>query len=346
MEKEIEEIKKLKKLIEKLRALLEAGKLLTSTLNLKEVLERSASTIEQIMGFKHFIIYLKEKEGRQLIPCKWKGYAKNIEKEKLNIEEEKVITQVDREGKSLIALNIDGNVQGVKDRKKFRPKLIVPIIFQKQVIGVMKVRGKDLNFFTSDDKILLETLASQIGIAVNNARLYEEKSKLAMFDSLTNLYNRDYFDKLLRIELSKSKRQGTDLSLLLIDINNLKYINDHWGHCAGDEVLRELARILKNNMRETDIVARYAGDEIAIILPATNREQAGSLVKRIKGVIEKWNQQNESQKFFISVSIGQATTDGKLNCLEIITQADREMYEDKRRYHRKKDKSRGLSILP
>jgi len=269
MEKEIEETKKLKKLIEKLKALLEAGKLLTSTLNLKEVLERSASTIEQIMGFKHFVICLKDKEVKQLIPRKWKGYTEDIGKDRLSMEEEEIITRVDKEGRSVIVSYINENLQEVKDRKGFRSELAVPIIFQKQVIGVMNVRSKDLNFFTSDDQKLLEILASQIGIAVNNAQLYEEKSKLAMLDSLTNLYNRNYFDKLLKIELSKSKRHRTDLSLLLIDINNLKYINDHWGHCVGDEVLKELACILKDNVRETDIVARYAGDEIAIILPAT-----------------------------------------------------------------------------
>lgn len=338
MEKKIEEIKKLKELIEELRALLEAGKLLTSTLNLKEVIKRSASIIEQIMGFKHFIIYLKEKEGNRLIPHGWKRCTKDMGKDRSNMEGEEIITQVEREGKSIIASDIDENIQEAKDRKKFKSELAVPIIFRKQVIGVLDVKGKDLNFFTSDDQRLLETLASQIGIAVNNAQLYEEKSKLAMFDSLTNLYNRNYFDKLLRIELSKSKRHRTDLSLLLIDINNLKYINDHLGHCMGDQVLKELARILKDNVRETDIVARYAGDEIAIILPATNGEQAKSLVRRIKRVIEERNRGNESEKLFISVSIGQATTDGKLDWLEVITQADREMYEDKRKYHRHNEK--------
>jgi len=319
-----------------LEALLEAGKLLTSTLNVQEVLERSISIIEQMTGFKHYVIYLKEKKVKQLIPCKWKGYTEEIEKNKLSIEKREIITWVTREGKSLMVSGIDKNAQKGKNSRGFKSDLAVPIVFQKQVIGVINAKSKSLNFFTLEHQRLLEALASQIGIAVNNAQLYEEKSKLAMFDSLTNLYNRNYFNELLKIELGRSKRYGTDLSLLLIDVNNLKYINDHLGHGEGDRILKELARILKNNVREIDTVARYGGDEMAIILPAANREQAEGLIKRIRRRIDEWNQQNGIPEFSISVSIGQATTNRKVDGLELIAQADKEMYEDKRRYHTSK----------
>ena len=148
--------------------------------------------------------------------------------------------------------------------------------------------------------------------------------KLTVIDPLTGLYNYRYFKKAFSKELARAKRYKRFLSLLVVDINDLKKINDKMGHSIGDKTLKKLSKILVKNIREADIVCRYGGDEFVIILPECNKDHALVVAMGIREDIEK--------KIKLTLSIGVATYPNDGDCFNsLFEQADRAMYRKKRK---------------
>ncbi len=154
-------------------------------------------------------------------------------------------------------------------------------------------------------------------------------SELATRDRLTKLYNREYFDRIARAEFSRAEESNLPLSILFIDIDHFKKINDQYGHTVGDDALRTVAGLTRASCRKTDIVARYGGEEIVVILPNTNSIDAEKVGSEIRKIIEK-----ETIKllgFKITVSIGIATFPEDGDTLKtIIENADKALYRAKR----------------
>ncbi|UCG31337.1 MAG: GGDEF domain-containing protein [candidate division WOR-3 bacterium] len=152
---------------------------------------------------------------------------------------------------------------------------------------------------------------------------------LAHADKLTGLYNRQYFDKVALQEFQKAKSSGKSLSVLFVDLDHFKEVNDTHGHRTGDEVLRAVAWLIQKACRKTDLVARYGGEEIVVVLPNTQSSDACKIAEEVRVIIEK--QTNKMLKIPITVSIGVATFPGDASELHSILQrADQALYEAKR----------------
>jgi diguanylate cyclase (GGDEF)-like protein len=164
---------------------------------------------------------------------------------------------------------------------------------------------------------------------VKEKRIFQE---MALMDSLTHIYNRRYFDELLRREAERAIRYHYKFSLLLIDIDDFKKYNDTYGHQAGDEVLRVVANSLIHQTRSTDFTARYGGEEFAIIAPHTDKKYISFLAARIVHFIaNKDIVLNESIKTRVSISIGIATFgEDTLERNELVKLADKALYEAKK----------------
>jgi diguanylate cyclase (GGDEF)-like protein len=211
--------------------------------------------------------------------------------------------------------------------------------------GYLILKGKDLDGPTGEIVILF---IGQISAVVQNRLLMAHLEKMASTDGLTGIYNRAFLDQELHKVIKFAQRlRSMWFSLMIIDVNGLKQVNDTYGHGVGDEVIVKVAGMLKSVCRETDIVSRIGGDEFAVLMPSTNRNQAQILLSRIrKG--ERGLQvllilpDGTYERILIKVSIGLASSD-EIDPAEVMKRADDLMYSDKQRYYLEtKTRSSGL----
>ena len=155
-----------------------------------------------------------------------------------------------------------------------------------------------------------------------------EARQVAIIDPLTNVFNRRYLDEAIPREIARAIRGGSQLSLLLIDIDGFKEINTNFGHLGGDQYLRDLANLLKKTLRGSDTVVRLGGDEFLVILPETGNAQAHRAAERLKWEAKWWNQSTEAS-YRLSFSIGVATYEDGMKIEDVMKLADKDMYRKK-----------------
>jgi diguanylate cyclase (GGDEF)-like protein/putative nucleotidyltransferase with HDIG domain len=173
-------------------------------------------------------------------------------------------------------------IRGRFSAKGIKSIYLFPMVFQNEVLGIIYIYSKDMEKPLTHHWIrLLKVIAITAGNAVKNAQLFEKVQLQASTDELSGLCNYRHFQQLFEIEVQRAKRRKTTLAMLFIDIDNLKTVNDIFGHPQGDRVIIETAKILKQKTRALDVKARYAGDEFICLLPDADAVHALKTAKRI-----------------------------------------------------------------
>ncbi len=238
-----------------------------------------------------------------------------------------------------------GQFKKIKDDiEQINAEVVMPLMYKNRIVGILNLDNKlSGDFYDPTDIDILNTLAYEAAVAIENARLYRE----AITDGLTKLYHHKYFKARLTEEIERTKRYARPLSLLMIDLDHFKEINDKYGHQAGDLMLQEIAFILKGNLRKVDILGRYGGEEFALLLPDTANKGAKTAADRLRVHIENTKLTAEKIRkniaehpvhynysdLKITVSIGVTSYDGedKVKTTEtIITEADSALYAAKK----------------
>ncbi|MDX6413554.1 MAG: hypothetical protein QOH23_964 [Gaiellaceae bacterium] len=202
----------------------------------------------------------------------------------------------------------------------------MPLISRERLLGVLTLYRRGSNRAFADAEVtLVADFASVAAIALDNARTRSELERLATTDDLTGLPNRRRFQTELDRELATASRYGSPLSLLLLDLDNFKSINDTYGHRVGDSVLMLVAQAIQAQLRTPDLVARLGGDEFAVLLPQTSARDAKTLAQRLEEQIREALPHPQRT----SVSIGVSTLAGGAVC-DLFDEADRFLYQAKR----------------
>ena len=213
----------------------------------------------------------------------------------------------------------------------YRPQslIIEPIIYKQVLLGVVILAS--ITPFANDSLDMLTACAPILSMAFNNAITHQQMQQLAALDSLTGIYNRRFGYNRIQEEFNRSIRSSTSISLIMLDIDHFKVVNDTYGHFVGDKIIVSITKTINGAMREGDVLIRYGGEEFLCVLPGANQHDAQLIAERIRIMVGdstlKWN----DQEIKVTVSLGTATYPNKdINDIQqFINTADDAMYSAK-----------------
>ncbi|MBI5035204.1 MAG: diguanylate cyclase [Chloroflexi bacterium] len=213
---------------------------------------------------------------------------------------------------------------------KARAYLGVPLILRDHVLGVMSVQSYTPNAYSQQQIRMFEMFAAQVAIVIQNSQLYEQVQRLAITDELTGLPNRRLLFEKGESEVARAHRFGRPLSIVMLDIDHFKPVNDRYGHTIGDRVLREIAQVLRHFLRDSDTAARYGGEEFVVLLPETEAPLASLVAERLRTAIEDCYVEADAQEIHVTVSLGVAAVDkDTVDFSKLISHADQALYLSK-----------------
>jgi diguanylate cyclase (GGDEF)-like protein len=257
-----------------------------------------------------------------------------------------LIGAVYRRGRALLVRDVDAFRGASLKRARFRTKscVLVPVTAGAEVLGVLCLADHDGDVpFVADDVARLEALVAPAALALARLRIelhVESLSQAATVDPASGLFNRFYFQSRLQEELQRATRQGTTLSVQMIDVDSFKAVNDRFGHLAGDAIIKEVADVLRRSVRVFDVCARYGGDEFAVVMPGSGLDSAVAVAERIRLRIAD-RQGLAAHEPAVTVSIGVAEIEAGDHTRDVIDRADRALYKAK-----KAGKNRVVATLP
>jgi len=271
----------------------EIGRTIISSLELKTVLNIIMEKTRELVQSEAWSLLLVDEKTQELHCSVALGeHAENLRQFKLKIGEG-VAGWVAREGKPVVVEDVNEDPRFFNEMDltlglETRSILCVPLETRGKVLGVLEVINKEgSSEFTSEDLSLVTKLAGLAAVAIENARLYHQAKLLTLTDELTHLYNSRFFNQFLESEVKRCRRYSSHVSLIFLDLDHFKNVNDQHGHLMGSKVLQEAADILRAGLRDVDIVARYGGDEFLVILPETRIGEAAYVARRMREGFEE-----------------------------------------------------------
>jgi diguanylate cyclase (GGDEF)-like protein len=217
-----------------------------------------------------------------------------------------------------------------KESVFIRSVFCYPLMRRGKIIGVIELLNKVTGTFAPEDQDLIEMIVDPLAVAIRTVDHFEEAERLTITDDLTKLYNYRYLKKYLEANVNRCLRYKKKVSLLFIDIDGFKQINDTFGHLVGSQALAEVGQVFKQMVREADIVGRYGGDEFIIILPETPLNGAMIIAERIRKKVEEYEFVAQNQRIRLTVSLGVANCPKHTLTAEgLIKKADDAMYRAK-----------------
>jgi diguanylate cyclase (GGDEF)-like protein len=318
---------------EKLSVLMDFSNSASSILDMEglssSLLDKSMRLIDAEQGSLMFL----DDEGREFV-VEAKKSIDGFVKEKMRIKKEGCISgMVLESGESLLVEDIESDPRIKKqNRPRYRTKsfVSVPIIVEDEVSGVLNLSDKlKKETFSQDDLKLIQSFINNISLVIERNLLQkkaEELQKLSITDPLTGIYNRRYLNKRLSEEITRYNRYKHPFSFMLLDLDKFKQYNDTYGHISGDNLIKELAKLVEESLRTVDIAARFGGDEFVAIFPQTPKEDAIQITNRIKERIDIALGRGHGE-IPLSVSMGLATyPDDASSIMELIEKTDQALY--------------------
>jgi len=293
----------------------------------KLIIEKAFSTLGKT---GRVLLFLVDTEKQELILSASKGDLRGKAK-KGDIFDKWVL----RHRKSLIIEDITRDFRFTADdvedaKRSFKSLIAAPLVSEDKVVGVLRMDSPEEFMYTQDDLRLLDIISGLGAVSIQNAALYSRTQELAIKDGLTGLFVRRYFMERFQAEIKRAALSKGTFSLAIFDIDHFKEYNDRYGHTAGDLVLKHLSRIMFSMTREVDILARYGGEEMVLLLIGMDKSSALKEAEMIRKLIEERPLMLRRKESRVTVSVGvsnypkDAVTDE-----ELIRIADERLYKAK-----------------
>lgn len=330
--------RQLRKNIYNLHSLFEISLELNSILELNQLVNSVLLTmVGQFSCRNALFLFAFKKNISRLEVVNSKGFYDKELKPLLVTREDPLLSYIKKHGKPARVHKMPAALKekstALQTLEELKIQLITPLIIKDNVEGLIclgpRIKNKPYDTQAIEE---ISILSNIISIAMSNAALYQEVEQLSYTDGMTDLHNFRYFELRLKEEVKRHLRTDSGLTLLILDVDNFKNYNDALGHPAGDRVLRKLASILKQTVRENDIVARYGGEEFAVILPAVDKEGGLILAERLRETVEKTYFEHEEiqpgGKVTVSIGVASMPTDATTH-QDLMNKSDMALYKAK-----------------
>lgn len=322
--------KKLSDSIAEFYTLQQISQAIGSILDIKELLKYLNDIILGVMGVSYSTIILYDEKTSRL-----KVQTTNIS----NATEMAILVDNINCSDLVNALNsgkhLMENSAGLKSYEFLKNRdinslICIPLNTKSRKYGLVLVEHKHGNAFDDDDVRLLKIIAQQVGIAMENAELYQKMQELASRDGLTGVYNRQYFQSRLDLEIKTAQKEDYPLSLAIFDIDHFKRFNDTFGHLFGDKVLKEIIDDVASSLRKNDVIARFGGEEFTILFPHTGLNEAYEKVDLLRKMIAGHIITDNLVSASVTASFGVSCfSECALSGSELLRTADDALYEAK-----------------
>ncbi len=259
----------------------ELGRKASLVLNPRELLPTICRQVRSAFGYDLARIEMLDPGREELVVEAEAGYGPELIGRRIRMGDGLAGAAADS-GEPALANSVVKEPRYIALHPGIRSALSLPLKYREELIGVLSLESRQAYAFSQQDVLTLQTLADQLAIALHNARAYQVALEQAITDGLTGLKTHRYFMEALDREWRRSTRSGHMFSLIMMDLDRFKQVNDRHGHLEGDKVLAAVANVLNDRVRQSNVVARYGGDEFAIMLPETRTEHAQILAERLR----------------------------------------------------------------
>ncbi|GEM_PF-6834301 len=319
--------------LQRSRAFYELNKQLSSTLDLEALGNLLLSILPNLSLYDFGIIGVTTSRNTLKIVAARGDYEERVRGKSFSIENS-LLKHVFHEKK---VCKIDGRKnrvpiveRGLFPERDYSSILCIPLFSRDEILGVILLYSRDPEAFSLYERRNLEIIGHQLALTIRNAQLYREMEMLAIKDGLTGLYNRRYLENYLENIYREIERHQYHLSIIMCDIDHFKKINDTYGHKTGDTVLREVATVIRDEVREIDFVARYGGEEFVIVMKFEKEREACRVAERIrKRMAREKIEYAPGEYLSVTMSFGVASTSSGLQAEKLVEYADKALYVSK-----------------
>lgn len=330
--------------LEKFQAQLELiydnSRVLASILDTEGVVKEVMRILGNILQYDNFAIVFRDRWGNFYYRARLVEGQLSFHPKAIDIERMELVRKVTDVGEPIRILDVSSREDYLPLSQQSKGAMIVPLISHGRTHGVLSAESNTSERITDRDMQMLTVVARSAALAIENAELHRRTEELTVIDELTETFNYRYFIQKLQEERRRSLRYSLPLSLIMVDIDHFKKLNDTYGHENGNKVLRSLSAIMKECIRDVDIFCRYGGEEFVVILPQTKRSEASTIGERIRSQVEKHitsTPDGRSIQITVSVGVSSFPENGKSH-EELVSVADQALY-------RAKDQGRNLVCI-
>jgi diguanylate cyclase (GGDEF)-like protein len=308
---------------------------ISTSVEIKEIVESAGNNLPNLFDFSSFGVFWKE--DLLLFLCEEESCPPAFTREAVN-HMLKVFATLSGE-------SVDANrIVLQTEKKKIRPRmtmdskatlkssLTLPLALDRDILGCLSLHSDQPNAFDAQDLQFFSVIGYQMAATLRHFQRFSSVKNMAIYDTLTGLHNRRYFEERLDVEAQKSFCSSTPLSLVMVDIDFFKKVNDTFGHTEGDQVLCKVSSLLKTSLRKKDIVARYGGEEFILILPETRLDEAFVIAERIRRLVEEtlFEAGKAEVNLTLSLGISNFPSHRVKSKEELMAMADRALYDAKK----------------